>query len=99
MTDEDETTSSGIIVATERVILEFLRDREAKAAAPEDHGTSIVNQVADKAAVRCSGPARRGLGEWEINELGARYRSIRIIKHEAVTGSFEVRFSDWRPSV
>jgi len=48
MTDEDETTSSGLIVATERLILKFLRDREAKAAAaPEDHGTSIVNQVAE----------------------------------------------------
>jgi len=34
MTDEDETTSSGLIVATERLILKFLRDREAKAAAP-----------------------------------------------------------------
>ena len=47
MTDEDENTSSGIIVAAERTILKFLRDREAKAAAPEDHGTSTVNQVAD----------------------------------------------------
>ena len=47
MTDENESTSSGIIVETERVILKFLRDREAKAAAPEDHGTSIVNQVAE----------------------------------------------------
>ena len=48
MTDEDETTSSGFIVAAERTILKFLRDREAKAAAaPEDHGTSIVNQVAE----------------------------------------------------
>ena len=47
MTDEDESTSSGLIVATERLILKFLRDREAKAAAPEDHGTSIVNQVAE----------------------------------------------------
>ena len=36
-----------IIAATERVILKFLSDREAKAAAPEDHGTSIVNQVAE----------------------------------------------------
>ena len=34
MTDEDETTSSGFIVAAERTILKFLRDREAKAAAP-----------------------------------------------------------------
>ena len=47
MTDEDETTSSGLIVATERLILKFLRDREAKAAAPEDHGPSIVNQLAE----------------------------------------------------
>ena len=48
MTDEDETTSSGFIVAAERTILKFLRDREAKAeAAPEDPGTSIVNQVAE----------------------------------------------------
>ena len=46
MTDENESTSSGIIVETERVILKFLSDREAKAAAPEDHGTSTVNQVA-----------------------------------------------------
>ena len=36
-----------IIAATERVILKFFSDREAKAAAPEDHGTSIVNQVAE----------------------------------------------------
>ena len=36
-----------IIAATERVILKFLSDREAKAAAPEDHGTSTVNQVAE----------------------------------------------------
>ena len=36
-----------IIAATERVILKFFGDREAKAAAPEDHGTSIVNQVAE----------------------------------------------------
>ena len=36
-----------IIAATERVILKFLSDREAKAAAPEDHGPSIVNQVAE----------------------------------------------------
>jgi len=33
MTDEDENTSYGIIVAAERTILKFLRDREAKAAA------------------------------------------------------------------
>ena len=36
-----------IIAATDRVILKFFSDREAKAAAPEDHGTSIVNQVAE----------------------------------------------------
>ena len=47
MSGEDESTTSGLIVATERVILKFLRDREAIAAAPEDHGTSIVNQVAE----------------------------------------------------
>ena len=47
MSGEDESTSSGLILATERVILKFLRGREAKAAAPEDHGTSIVNQVAE----------------------------------------------------
>ena len=47
MTDEDESTSSALIVATERLILKFLRDREAKAAAPEDHGPSIVNQLAE----------------------------------------------------
>ena len=47
MSGEDESTTSSLIVATERVILKFLRDREAIAAAPEDHGTSIVNQVAE----------------------------------------------------
>ncbi len=36
MTDEDESTSSGIIVAAERTILKFLRDRKASAAAQED---------------------------------------------------------------
>ena len=46
MTDEDENSSSGIIVAAERAILKFLRDREARAAAQEDPGTSIVKQVA-----------------------------------------------------
>jgi hypothetical protein len=30
MTDEDETTSSSFIVAAERTILKFLRDREAR---------------------------------------------------------------------
>ena len=47
MTNEDESTDPGIIVAAERVILKFLRHREAKEAAPEDHGTSTVNQVAE----------------------------------------------------
>ena len=47
MTDEDESISSGIIVATERAMLKFLKDREANTAAPEDHGTSTVNQVAE----------------------------------------------------
>jgi hypothetical protein len=47
MTNEDESTDPGIIVAAERVILKFLRHREAKEAAPEDHGPSTVNQVAE----------------------------------------------------
>jgi hypothetical protein len=47
MTNEDESTDPGIIVAAERAILKFLRHREAKEAAPEDHGTSTVNQVAE----------------------------------------------------
>jgi len=42
MTDEDESTSSGFIVAAERTILKFLRDREAN-----DRATSIVNQAAE----------------------------------------------------
>src|SRR6478609_8238464 len=42
MTDEDENITSGIIVAAERTILKFLRDREANAAASEDRATSIV---------------------------------------------------------
>ena len=46
MTDEDESTDSGIIVAAERAILKFLRDREANEAAQEDRGTSTVNQLA-----------------------------------------------------
>src|SRR6266478_1544027 len=46
MTDEDESTDPGIIVASERAILKFLRDREANEAAPEDRGTSTVNQFA-----------------------------------------------------
>jgi hypothetical protein len=49
MTEEDESTS-GIIAETERAILKFLRDRKASAAAPEDHRTSIVNQVAEHPA-------------------------------------------------
>ena len=49
MTDEDESTDSGIIVA-ERAILKFLRGREANEAAPEDRGTSIVNQFAQHPA-------------------------------------------------
>src|SRR6266404_6219712 len=40
MTDEDESTDPGIIVAAERAILKFLRDREANEAAQEDRGTS-----------------------------------------------------------
>ena len=47
MTDEDESTSPGIIVAAERAILKFLRDREANEAVPEDRGTSTVNQLAE----------------------------------------------------
>jgi hypothetical protein len=43
MTDEDESTDPGIIVAAERAILKFL-NREANEAAPEDPGTSTVNQ-------------------------------------------------------
>jgi hypothetical protein len=49
MTDEDESTDSGIIVA-ERAILKFLRGREANEAAPEDRGTSTVNQFAQHPA-------------------------------------------------
>jgi hypothetical protein len=45
MTDEDESTSSDIIVAAERAILKFLRDRGAVAAVPEE--TSIVNQATE----------------------------------------------------
>ena len=50
MTDEDESTDPGIIVAAERAILKFLRDREANEAAPEDRGTSTVNQFAQHPA-------------------------------------------------
>ncbi len=45
MTDEDESTDSGIIAA-ERAILKFLRGREANGAPGEDRGTSTVNQLA-----------------------------------------------------
>ena len=45
MTDEDESTNPGIVVAAERAILKFLRDREANEAVPEDRGTSTVNQL------------------------------------------------------
>ena len=45
MTDEDESTDSGIIAA-ERAILKFLRGREANDAAQEDRGKSTVNQLA-----------------------------------------------------
>src|SRR5258708_28919656 len=47
MTDEDESTNPGIIVAAERAILKFLRNREANQAVPEDRGTSTVNQLAE----------------------------------------------------
>jgi len=47
MTDEHESTNPGIIVAAERAILKFLRDREANEAVPEDRGTSTVNQLAE----------------------------------------------------
>jgi hypothetical protein len=50
MTDEDESTNPGIIVAAERAILKFLRDREANEAVPEDRGTSTVNQLAEHPA-------------------------------------------------
>ena len=50
MTDEDESTNPGIIVAAERAILKFLRDREANEAAPEDRGMSTVNQLAQHPA-------------------------------------------------
>ena len=50
MTDEDESTNPGIVVAAERAILKFLRDRDANEAAPEDRGTSTVNQLAQHPA-------------------------------------------------
>ena len=43
MTDEDESTDSGIIAA-ERAILKFLRGREANDAAQEERGTSAISQ-------------------------------------------------------
>ena len=49
MTDEDESTDSGIIAA-ERAILEFLRGREANDAPRKDRGTSTVNQLAQHPA-------------------------------------------------
>jgi hypothetical protein len=45
MNDEDEGTDPGIIIA-ERAILKFLSGRESNEAAPEDGGTSTVNQFA-----------------------------------------------------
>jgi hypothetical protein len=53
MTDEDESTDSGIIVA-ERAILKFLRGREANDAAREDRGTSAVNQISAASGIRKS---------------------------------------------
>ena len=50
MTDENDSTDPGIIVAAERAILKFLRDHEANEAAPEDRGTSTVNQLAQHLA-------------------------------------------------
>ena len=52
MTDEDESTDPGIIAlaAAERVILKFLRDREANETVPEDRGTSTVNELAEHPA-------------------------------------------------
>jgi hypothetical protein len=47
MSDEDESTPSGFIVAAERAILKFLSDRKADAASREDPVTSTVNQMAD----------------------------------------------------
>src|SRR5467141_3677777 len=49
MTDEDESTDSGIIAA-ERAILKFLRGSEANDAPREDRGTSTVNQLAQHPA-------------------------------------------------
>src|SRR6266853_4543438 len=49
MTDEDESTDSGIIAA-ERAILKFPRGIEANDAPREDRGTSTVNQLAQHPA-------------------------------------------------
>ena len=49
MTDEHESTDPGIIVV-EGAILKFLGDREANEDAPEDRGTSTVNQLAQHLA-------------------------------------------------
>jgi len=49
MSDEDESTDPGIIIA-ERAILKFLRGREANEAARKDRGTSTVNQFAQHLA-------------------------------------------------
>jgi hypothetical protein len=46
MSDEDESTPSGFIVAAERAILKFLSERKANAAS-RNPGTSTVNQMAD----------------------------------------------------
>src|SRR5882672_7457553 len=66
MTDEDESTDPGIIVAAERAILKFLRDREANEAAPEDRGTSTLNQFAQHPA-----PANPGKQKKTAEELAA----------------------------
>jgi hypothetical protein len=46
MSDEDESTPTGFIVAAERAILKFLSDRKADTAS-RNPGTSTVNQMAD----------------------------------------------------
>ncbi len=47
MSDEDESTPTGFIVAAERAILKFLSDRKADTASREDPGTPAVKQMAD----------------------------------------------------
>ena len=47
MSDEDENTPSGFIVAAEHAILKFLSYREANAASREDLGTRTVKRMAD----------------------------------------------------